>query len=190
MNLDFSDKKFEKCVRRFEFRYFVNICTIVESRYSSALTTNDRMYGRPGQINSDYYYKTMQIVVERNGIYYIKSLSDMDTLGFLYDGTFNPLNSDSNIYQQDDDSGENSQFQIAAYLQAGVPYTLVFTTFSPRTTGSFSLVATGPGNVQYNSTGSIVTTPRELLVEFLYIIFVDICSTYYNTISNNQFILF
>jgi hypothetical protein len=134
------------------------IPTTTVSNYSSALTTNDRIYMRPESTTSDYYYKAIQITVDRAGIYDITSVSDMDTLGFLYDGTFNPSNPSSNLYTDDDDSGGNRQFKLTAYLEAGVPYTLVVSTFGSRITGPFSIVATGPGNVQYVSMDSTVTS--------------------------------
>jgi len=134
------------------------IPTITASNYSSALTTADRMYMRPGSANSDHYYEAIQIIVNRAGIYDITSLSGMDTLGFLYDGPFNPSNSSWNLLEKDDDNGGNNQFKLTAYLEAGVRYTLVVSTYGSRITGSFSVVTTGPGNVQYIPIDPTVTT--------------------------------
>jgi hypothetical protein len=134
------------------------IPTTTASNYSSALTTNHGIYMRPGSVNSDHYYEAIQITVNRAGIYDITSLSGMDTLGFLYDDTFNPSNSSWNLFKNDDDSGGNTQFKLTAYLEAGVPYTLVVSTYGSIVTGSFSVVATGPGNVQYIPMDSTVTT--------------------------------
>jgi hypothetical protein len=131
--------------------------TTTASNYSSALTTNDRIYMRPETTASDYYYEAIQIMVNRAGIYDIMSVSDMDTLGFLYDDTFNPSNSSWNLYKSGDDEGGNRQFKLTVYLDAGVPYTLVVSTYESSITGPFSVVATGPGNVQYTPMDSTVT---------------------------------
>jgi hypothetical protein len=123
---------------------------------------------RPGSATSDHYYEAIQIIVNRAGIYDITSISGMDTLGFLYDGPFNPSNSSLNLLEKDDDNGGNSQFKLTAYLEAGVRYTLVVSTYRSRITGSFSVVTTGPGNVQYIPMDPTVTTTGELSSGFLY----------------------
>jgi hypothetical protein len=123
--------------------------SIITSNYSSALTTNDAQFSRPQTTSSGYYYEAIQIIVDRSGTYDIKSLSNMDTRGYLYNGTFYPSSSLTNLIAEDDDSGGNSQFRLTPFLEAGVPYTLVVTTHSERVTGNFSVVATDPGNVQY-----------------------------------------
>jgi len=123
---------------------------------------------RPGSATLNHYYEAIQIIVNRAGIYNIMSVSAMDTLGFLYDGIFNPSNASQNLFKNDDDSGGNSQFKLMAYLEAGVPYTLVVSTYGSSITGPFSIVAKGPGNVQYIPMDPTVTTTSELSSRFLY----------------------
>jgi hypothetical protein len=51
---------------------------------------------------------------------------------------------------QNDDSAESGQFKLTAVLQAGVPHTVVISTYATGVTGLFSVTATGPGNVSLN----------------------------------------
>jgi len=119
------------------------------SNYTSALTTADGTYARPGGTSSSHYYEAIQIVVDRTGTYNITSLSGLDTHGYIYNGTFYPWSPATNQSLHDDDAGGNNQFRLTAFLEAGVPYTLVVTTHGAGSTGPFSIVTTGPGNVQY-----------------------------------------
>lgn len=48
----------------------------------------------------------------------------MDTHGFLYNGTFDPLSPSTNLIMRDDDGAGNGQFKLTAFLEAGVPYIL------------------------------------------------------------------
>jgi hypothetical protein len=127
-----------------------SVCPIkIVSNYTSALTITDGRYTRPSGSSSGYYYEAIQIVVDKTGTYNISSLSNLDTHGYIYNGTFYPLSPSTNLSLHDDDSAGNAQFRLTAFLQAGVPYTLVVTTHMPSGTGPFSVVTTGPGNAQY-----------------------------------------
>ncbi len=123
---------------------------VLVSNYSSALTSEDGSYIRPGSTTSGHYYEAIQIIADTTGTYIITSSSGIDTHGFLYNGTFSPSNPSTNLILRDDDSGEGNQFKLTAVLQAGVPYTVVISTHSARNTGTFSVTATGPGNVSLN----------------------------------------
>jgi len=92
------------------------------------------------------------------------SVSKIDTLGYLYDGLFNPINPSLNLYEDDDDSGIEYQFKFSVYLEVAVPYILVVSTHESYTTGSFSVITTGPGNVRYSVLDSTVTTTSELFL--------------------------
>ncbi len=127
------------------------------------------MYIRPGSTILDYY-EEIQITVDRAGIYFITSVGDMEILGCLYDGAFNPSNPSWNPswnpYKVDYEG--NSQFKLTAYLLAGAPYTLLVFIYGYSLTRPFSIVATGPGNVQYIPMNPTVTTSSELSLRFLY----------------------
>ncbi len=130
-------------------QYILMNWTILVSNYTSALTIDDGRYARPSGSGSGYYYEAIRIVVDRTGTYTIASVSGLDTHGYIYNGTFYPLSPSINQILHDDDAGGGGQFKLTAFLQAGVPYTLVVTTHTAGPTGPFSVVTTGPGNAQY-----------------------------------------
>ncbi|CAF0767858.1 unnamed protein product [Adineta ricciae] len=137
----------------------------VMSEYSSVLTSNSEKFTRLVQygFTADYnytmnysstplhYYEAIRITVYRSGYYRLTSASNFDSYGQLYTWYFDPNNPSMNLFYQDDDAGGNSQFQISAYLQAGVSYILVFTTYGEGQLGSFRVVATGPNYVGFVS---------------------------------------
>ncbi len=87
--------------------------------------------------------------MDTSGTYDIKSVSGLDTHGYICNGVFYPLSPSTNQLIHDDDSGGNTQFRFTPYLEAGVPYILVVTTHQSSATGPYSVVASGPGNVQF-----------------------------------------
>lgn len=123
------------------------------SKYSNQLTSNSQK-----DPNSNKYYQTIQINVNTSGYYDIRSLSNIDTYGCLYRGDYNPSSSFNQITCNDDYI--NNQFRLASFLEAGVTYSLVFTTYQAGVTGSYSIVAYGPDEVEFNSmdTEEIATT--------------------------------
>jgi hypothetical protein len=132
--------------------------SIITSNHSSKLAADDGKYMRPGGTSSNYYYKAIRIIVDRTDTYDIRSLSGIDTYGFLYNGTFYLFSPSTNLIKQDDDSGGNYQFRFSAFLVAGVSYTLVVSTHSVLVTGLFSISVTGPGAVRFFPTDASYTT--------------------------------
>jgi hypothetical protein len=85
----------------------------------------------------------------------------MDTYGYLYSGTFYPLDPSVNLLAQDDDTGGNFQFELTAFIEAGVPYTLVVTTHYTNVNGPFSVVAYGLDDVIFIPINAVTTTTSE-----------------------------
>jgi hypothetical protein len=125
------------------------------------LTTDDGRYVRPGSATSGHYYEAIEIIVDRTGAYDITSLSGLDTHGFLYNGTFYPLIPSTNLIIRNDDDGSENNFRLTAFLEAGVPYTLVVSTHGAGTVGPFEIVATGPGNMQFTPSNPMELTTSE-----------------------------
>ena len=128
------------------------------SNYTSALDSSDGKYTRPDGGVPNTYYEAIQLYVPTSGYYELTSVSRLDTHGYLYNGTFNPLNPQSNLIAHNDDGASGSQFKLPVYLQAGVPYTLVVTTHNSGTTGPFSVIAQGPGNIYFSPLNPVTTT--------------------------------
>jgi hypothetical protein len=142
---------------------FLDNTSVVHSNYSSALTENHPTYRRQG-FNSDsrYYFEAIKINVNTTGYYAFRSMSTMDTYGYLYNNSFDPFFPDVNLLYSDDSEGGNSQFLVSAVLQTMTDYFVVVTTTSPLVIGSFSILAIGPDSVSFspiNMTGK----PRNYL---------------------------
>jgi hypothetical protein len=118
--------------------------SFVISSYSSELTNGSERYPQ-----ADRYYEAIEIIVNSTGIYTFKSEENIDGIGILYQPNFDPYNPSTNRIIEDDQSGGNNQFQFTVSLEAGVLYTLVFTTYAPRVTGPFTVIASGPDNVEF-----------------------------------------
>jgi hypothetical protein len=90
------------------------------------------------------YYQALQINVSMSGNYTIVSNSSMDTYGYLYNDSFNPLFPPENLLLQDDDDGGNRQFKLVSFFRSLATYIIVVTTYDGGITGGFSIIATGP----------------------------------------------
>ncbi|CAF2968431.1 unnamed protein product, partial [Rotaria sp. Silwood2] len=83
------------------------------------------------------------------GYYIFKSYSNVDAYGYFYTNSFNPSDTTINLLAEDDESGGYGQFLIRYWLQSSQTYVLVFTTYVPRITAAFSIIATGSSNVDF-----------------------------------------
>jgi len=117
--------------------------TFVISNYSDELTNSSENY--PG---TEKNYQAFQIMVNTTGNYDLSSISEMDTYGCLYRGTFNPFDSTTNQLLCNDDS-IGTQFKLRYNLESGVLYTLIFTTYREGVTGPFTVVGSGPDTVNF-----------------------------------------
>jgi len=95
------------------------------------------------QMENRYYFESIQVNVLIKGTYIFTSNSSINTYGYLYDDQFNPADLSLKLISENDDSNGQGQFRIAAILQSHRIYILVVTTFSPATTGQFSIVSSG-----------------------------------------------
>ena len=79
----------------------------------------------------------------------IVSNSPIDTHGYLYSNTFNPLNTQENLLQSNDDGSDNLQFLLALNLHPTMNYTVVVTASSPNVVGVFDLMFYGLSAVSF-----------------------------------------
>lgn len=110
----------------------------------------------------DTYYDAIQIKVSTTGNYTILCNSTMDTYGSIYNNSFDPSFPNLNLMSSDDESGGRLQFKIIIFLLPMAKYILVATTFFSNVTGTFSIVATGPGLLWF-SRANILSKEREKL---------------------------
>ena len=123
---------------------------ILLASFSGTLSPSSPTFSRPsGSSSSSYYYQAIQTTTYTSGTYTLRSISStgLDTYGCLYSFSFAPSNPSTNLIACDDDSGGGGQFSISSYLYSGSTYILVVTTYSSYATGSYSILATGPGYI-------------------------------------------
>jgi hypothetical protein len=118
------------------------------------LTTNNPTYDRFGG-STKYYYEAIKISVPVTDGYYIGSNSTINTYGYLYLNSFNPLNIAENLITGDDDKGGDSQFLIEMELISTKTYILVVITYEQNVTGPFTVVTLGSKGVNITSMNNI-----------------------------------
>ena len=140
-----------------EFRLFlfhwVGTPTAVQSMDSYELNTNSQTYSR-NCVQSNFYYKTIEVNVVETGYYTFGSYSRIRLLSYIYKDNFNPFNPLENLHSQPDNNcNRGLDFKLIADLQISSTYILVVTTYSPNVTGNFSIFVSGPNNVSLNPIG-------------------------------------
>jgi hypothetical protein len=111
------------------------------------LTTDSQMYSRVCDLRN-FYYETFEVKVPEIRYYTILSSSDIDTYGYIYENTFNPLNPTANLLASDDNGGgSGGQFRFEIPLYVDTTYILVVTTFSPKDIGEITINLLGLANV-------------------------------------------
>lgn len=124
--------------------------TIHLSNYSSELSTEYETFYRPEGFSSGHYYESIQIIVKTTSSYDFQCASNMDTYGFIYNGSFTRLTYEPrNFIARDNDRGGHNQFQFEVQLKAGGIYSLVVTTYNSGATGPFSIIASGPDDISF-----------------------------------------
>ena len=84
-----------------------------------------------------------------NGLYGISSNSSMDTFGYIYNNSFDPLTPSMNLVSWANDGDDNQQFQMVLNYKADFTVILVVTTNTEAIAGPFSVIARGPGTVTF-----------------------------------------
>ena len=133
----------------------------INSTYSSRLTTSSARFSRYNGVNGSYYYEAIQITVLTAGNYRFRSVSVVDTYGYLYLGSFLSSSPERNLLVQNDDSAGNNQFQFTLSLQPNTTYILVITTYSATVIDSFDVIASGPqviNRLRLNSSETVPST--------------------------------
>ncbi|CAF3019323.1 unnamed protein product, partial [Rotaria sp. Silwood2] len=98
---------------------------------------------------SSKYYQAIEIIVNITDTYTLTSSSTMDTIGYPYNSTFYPSDSNVNLLTSNDDYDGSNQFKLIVYLNTSFTYTLVVTTYNPDTTETFSIFAAGPNSLYF-----------------------------------------
>jgi hypothetical protein len=134
--------------------------------YGGTLSATDPTFNRPlegggGLSGNTTYFDLQAFSVDVSGLYTMTMTSGAFTPDTPDDGFFilyvedmsasNPL---LNYFNSDDAGGAGNLPQIVEYLDAGVTYVLVSTTFDALNTGSYSVDISGPGIVTLGRSNS------------------------------------
>jgi len=120
--------------------------SVVESWYSSSLTTNSQTYSRDC-VKSNYYYEARQVTVIESGYYTFEVYSRFDLVVNIYKDSFNPLNPFINLMPENKYRCNEWRLRLVPYFQANTTYVLVITTLDPNVTGVLNFDVFGPKNV-------------------------------------------
>ncbi len=122
----------------------------MKSTYSSKLTENSPMFARTTCGMSNYYYEAIQVEVLESGCYNLVSNGTIDMYGFIYKDYFNPVAPTANFLPVSVLDYDGDQFELQTSLLINTKYILVMTTFYPKVTGVFSVIANGPNSVTFD----------------------------------------
>ena len=118
----------------------------IQTNYSSNLSDTNQQLSHHNCREYKYYYEGLKINVNTSGYYMFSSDSNFNIYGYLYEYQFDPYNAIDTSLAQNDDSCEDFEFQIIAYLHFNITYVLIVTSSHKHmnTQGSFSVIVKGP----------------------------------------------
>jgi hypothetical protein len=119
----------------------------IQSRYTSIWTNISSKFNIANSSISNYYYTAFEISIVKTSNYSFSTESNINTYGYIYNGTFHPHNPSLNLLSVNRNGSRNGQFKLTAFLQPWISYILVVTTTSPNATNRFLIVASGPAVV-------------------------------------------
>jgi hypothetical protein len=114
------------------------------------LTANSPTYSHTSCGSSNYHYEAIQVNVTESGCYSFGSNSSINIFVYIHKDKFDPFNPSTNSVARLDAKLINTQVKVITHLQAGTPYVLVVTTWSPNVIGTFSIIVSGPNKVNLN----------------------------------------
>jgi hypothetical protein len=121
--------------------------SIIHWTNSSRLTKDSQMYSQDCNLES-FFYEAFEVKVPENRYYTIWSSSNIDTYGYIYENSFDPLDPFENLLTSNDDSeGYGDQFKIETHLYDDTRYILIVTTYSPKQIGDITINILGLKNV-------------------------------------------
>ena len=140
----------------FHFLATTTSLSIITSTFSNSLTTNSPSFNRLARAINNYYYQSIQILVDQSTFYTITVDSSAFLYAYLYNTIFDSNNPSTNLITSAFDTVDNPNLSFSTNLNTGILYILVVTTVNTDVTGSFTITVTGRGNVVF--TPSITTT--------------------------------
>ena len=102
--------------------------------------------------------------VPTNDFYIVASQSMLNTLSYIYEDNFNPLNPSNNVLLERYTGCDNYQFKLGAYLHANKTYFVVVTTLHPTKTGNFAVIVSGRNKVRLTQNSKCLFNQFSFLV--------------------------
>lgn len=118
--------------------------------YSSELTESSGTFIPATCDRLKYYYEAVQVNVLGADCYSLSSNSTIDIYGYIYNGTFDPFNPSQNLFLQNNNNMNGTQFKLITSLLINTTYVLVVTTLHVNVTARFSVLVSGSNNVGFN----------------------------------------
>jgi hypothetical protein len=112
----------------------------------STLTDNSQIYSQ-NCMKDNFYYEEFQINVPEIRTYTIWSSSNIDTYGFIYENSFDPLNPRENSFEQNDNGYTNGQFKFELPFYSDTTYILVVTKKKSKDIDNITINLSGVNNV-------------------------------------------
>lgn len=138
----------------------------VETQFE-AILDGSLSYFRPNWgSEQEFYYSLIELQPSETGLYDILNPSANLTLTndpyvYLYQESFDPQNPLVNLIAQDDDSGGGLLFRLNNLeLFNTITYFMVATSYQPGATGTFDIIVSGVGSVEYGGSVSNPTIPE------------------------------
>jgi hypothetical protein len=145
-----------------------------------AILDESLSYSRPGwgwTSEQEFYYSLIELQPSETGLYDILNPSANLTLTndpyvYLYENSFDPQNPTVNLIARDDDSGSGLLFRLSNMeLFNSITYFMVATSYQPGATGTFDIVVSGVGSVDYGGSVENPTIPEPKSVAIIFGIF-------------------
>ena len=132
--------------------YILLIESSISLSFISALSQINPVFRRPPRMSLlPYYYAAFYINVNTTGYYNISSFtrSRLDTVGYIYNNTFDAEVPTENLLLWNDDDAGDGQFLLSLFIETTVKYILVVTSFYSNQTGTFSILTTNAGAIRF-----------------------------------------
>lgn len=143
------------------FIFFFSLAMILtNATVSSEWTMESEIFRRPYGFGRNHYYQVFEVTVNEKGLYSLISRSTIDSVGYIYESSFNASSPNRNLMTYDDQHaanelfGGNDQFGITLILDKDVTYYLVATTFREFRFGTFDIVVQGEGQATISAVNS------------------------------------
>lgn len=149
----------------------------VETQFE-AILDGSLSYFRPNWgSEQEFYYSLIELQPSETGLYDILNPSANLTLTndpyvYLYQESFDPQNPLVNLIAQDDDSGGGLLFRLNdLQLFNTITYFMVATSYQPGATGTFDIIVSGVGSVDYGGSVENPTIPEPKSVAIIFGVF-------------------